>query len=94
LTGTLGLTRRRGTIWIAGCTSDGYGPAQAGGTAAAAQDGELAGAKAIRRCGAPKVARTAPKRPGAHGEPHGGHPERRRRGAAVARRATAAAELQ
>jgi hypothetical protein len=60
---------------------------------AVAQDDELAGAIAIRRCGALKAARTAPKRPGAHGEPHGGHPERRRRGAAVARRATEAAEL-
>jgi hypothetical protein len=61
---------------------------------AAALDGELAGAKAIRRCGAPKAAGTAPQRPGARGEPHGGHPERRQRGAAVTRRATAAAELR
>jgi hypothetical protein len=39
LTGTLGLTGRRGTIWITGCSSDGYSPVQAGGTAETAHCG-------------------------------------------------------
>jgi hypothetical protein len=94
LTGMSRFDQRRGAIGTAGCTSDGHGPAQAGGTAAAAHCGERAGAKAIRRCGAPKAAGTAPQRPGARGEPHGGHPKRLQRGAAVTRRATAAAELR
>jgi hypothetical protein len=64
--------------------------ARLGGGAAPASGG----ATAARCWGAPNATRVAPKRSGAHGEPHGGHPERRRRGAAIARRATAAVELR
>jgi hypothetical protein len=85
-----GLTGQLGTIWIAGCSSDGYGAAQVVAAASGRRRSEArrrtaasGGATRKQRWGAPFAAGSSPKRRARARELSRGPPRRRRRRAAA-----------